>query len=236
MMKVLAKAGFTQSYTYFTWRNDARELAEYLAEITSPPVAEYFRGNLWPNTPDILHATLVRGGRPAFKLRLVLAATLSSVYGIYSGYELCENVPVAPTSEEYLNSEKYEVRVRDWEAPGNLVDFITRVNTIRRKNAALQEYRNLRFYRSDSPDILWYGKATAARDNLIFVAANLDPTVERDSMVEVPIGELGIAPSETYKMHELLSDRVYEWQGARNFVKLYPGVDPAQIFRLERTR
>jgi starch synthase (maltosyl-transferring) len=236
MMKVLAKAGFTQSYTYFTWRNEKQELAEYLAEITSPPVAEYFRGNLWPNTPDILHATLVRGGRPAFKLRLVLAATLSSLYGIYSGYELCENVPVAPTSEEYLNSEKYEIRVRDWEAPGNLVDFITRVNTIRRKNAALQQYRNLRFYHADSPDILWYGKATAERDNVIFVAANLDPTVEHDSMVEVPIAELGIAPSETYKMHELISDRVYEWQGARNFVKLYPGVDPAQIFRLERRR
>jgi starch synthase (maltosyl-transferring) len=236
MMKVLAKVGFTQSYTYFTWRNAKQEITEYLAEITSPPVAEFFRGNLWPNTPDILHATLVRGGRPAFKLRLALAATLSSLYGIYSGYELCENVPVAATSEEYLNSEKYEARARDWEAPGNLVDFITRVNAIRRQNPALQEYRNLRFYPADSPDVLWYGKATAPRDNVIFVAANLDPTVEHDSMVEVPIWELGILPEETYKMHELLSDRVYEWQGSRNFVKLYPGVDPAQIFRLERGR
>jgi starch synthase (maltosyl-transferring) len=236
MMKVLAKAGFTQSYTYFTWRDEKHELAEYLAEITTPPVAEYFRGNLWPNTPDILHATLVRGGRPAFKLRLVLAATLSSLYGIYSGYELCENVPVAPTSEEYLHSEKYEARVRDWDAPGNLVDFITRVNTIRRMNPALQQYRNLRFHHADSPHILWYGKATEPRDNVIFVAANLDPTVEHESMVEVPIGELGIRPYEIYKMHELLSDRVYEWQGPRNFVKLYPGVDPAQIFRLERGR
>jgi starch synthase (maltosyl-transferring) len=236
MMKVLAKVGFTQSYTYFTWRNEKQELAEYLQEITSPPVAEYFRGNLWPNTPDILHATLVRGGRPAFKLRLVLAATLSSLYGIYSGYELCENVPAAPTSEEYLNSEKYEVRVRDWEAPGNLVDFITRVNTIRKKNAALQRYRNLRVFHADSPHILWYAKMTETRDNVIFVAANLDPTVEHDSMVDVPVGELDIAPDETYTMHELLSDRVYEWQGSRNFVKLYPGIDPAQIFRLERGR
>jgi len=234
MMKVLAKAGFTQSYTYFTWRNDKPELTEYLEEITSPPVAEHFRGHLWPNTPDILHATLVRGGRPAFKLRLVLAATLSSLYGIYSGYELCENVPVAPTSEEYLDSEKYEIKARDWDAPGNLVDFLTRVNTIRRTNPALQLYRNLTFYGSDSPHILWYGKATEDRGNVLFVAANLDPTVEHDSMVDVPIAELGIAPNQTYRMHELLSDRVYEWVGPRGFVKLYPGVDPAQIFRLVR--
>jgi starch synthase (maltosyl-transferring) len=232
MMKVLAKVGFTQSYTYFTWRNEKWELAQYLQEITTAPVAEYFRGNLWPNTPDILHATLVRGGRPAFKLRLVLAATLSSLYGVYSGYELAENVPVAPTSEEYLDSEKYQVKVRNWDAPGNLVDFITRVNTIRRKNPALQGYRNLTFYDADNPNILWYGKATENRDNLIFVAANLDPTVERESMVTVPIEPLGIGWNQTYKMHELLSDRVYEWQGPRGFVKLYPGVDPAQIFRL----
>ena len=234
MMKVLAKVGFTQSYTYFTWRNEKWDLTQYLEEITTPPVAEYFRGNLWPNTPDILHATLARGGRPAFKLRLVLAATLSSLYGIYSGYELAENVPVAPTSEEYLDSEKYQVKARNWDAPGNLVEFITRVNTIRRKNPALQLYRNLTFYDADNPSILWYGKATEARDNLIFVAANLDPTVERESMVSVPIEQLGIGWNQTYKMHELLSDRVYEWRGPRGFVKLYPGVDPAQIFRLIR--
>jgi len=234
MMKVLAKVGFTQSYTYFTWRNEKWDITQYLEEITTPPVAEYFRGNLWPNTPDILHATLARGGRPAFKLRLVLAATLSSLYGIYSGYELAENVPVAPTSEEYLDSEKYQVKARNWDAPGNLVEFITRVNTIRRKNPALQLYRNLTFYDADNPSMLWYGKATEARDNLIFVAANLDPTVERESMVSVPIEQLGIGWNQTYKMHELLSDRVYEWRGPRGFVKLYPGVDPAQIFRLIR--
>jgi starch synthase (maltosyl-transferring) len=119
MMKVLAKSGFTQSYTYFTWRNERREIEEYFTEITTPPVSDYFRGNLWPNTPDILHETLQRGGRPAFKMRLVLAATLSSVYGVYSGYELCENTPREPGSEEYLDSEKYELKVRDWSAPGN---------------------------------------------------------------------------------------------------------------------
>ncbi|MBM3220531.1 MAG: alpha-1,4-glucan--maltose-1-phosphate maltosyltransferase [Candidatus Rokubacteria bacterium] len=234
MMKVLAKIGFTQSYTYFTWRNEKTEIREYLEEITEDPVAEYLRGNLWPNTPDILHATLVRGGRPAFKMRLVLAATLSSLYGMYSGYELCEHVPVAPTSEEYLDSEKYEVKARDWNAPGNLSDFITRVNTIRRGNRALQLYRNLRFYQSDSPHILWYGKMTEDRENAIFVAVNLDPTAERESMVEVPLDVLGIPANRPYTMHELLSDRTWEWVGPRGFVKLYPDVDPAQVFRLER--
>src|SRR5690349_9065674 len=151
MMKVLAKAGFTQSYTYFTWRNEKQELIDYFTEITRPPVSDYFRGNLWPNTPDILHETLVRGGRPAFRFRLVMAATLSSLYGIYSGYELCENVPVREGSEEYVDSEKYQLKPRDWDAPGNLVDDITRVNRVRRAHPALQRYDNLRFYTADDP-------------------------------------------------------------------------------------
>jgi len=233
-MKALAKAGFTQSYTYFTWRTEKDELAEYLEEITTPPVAEYFRGNLWTNTPDILHETLVRGGRPAFEQRLVLAATLSSLYGMYSGYELAENVPAAPTSEEYLDSEKYEIKVRDWDAPGNLVDFVTRVNEIRRANPALHLYRNLRFHPSDSPHVLWYEKTTDDDTNVIFVAANMDPTVEHDSMVDVPLERLGIAPTEPYRVRELFSDTVYVWQGPRGYVRLMPHESPAQIFRLER--
>jgi starch synthase (maltosyl-transferring) len=234
MMKVLAKAGFTQSYTYFTWRNTKPELQDYLAEITRPPVADYFRGNLWPNTPDILHETLQRGGRPAFKLRLVLAATLSSLYGIYSGYELCEQVAVREGSEEYLDSEKYEIKARDWEAPGNLVGFVTHVNGIRRQNPALQLYDNLRFYGADDPNILFYGKATPAGDNVVFVAANLDPVAKHVSLVDVPIGELGIAHDQPYRIHELLSDAWYEWCGPRGYVELDPAVDPAQIFVLER--
>jgi starch synthase (maltosyl-transferring) len=234
MMKVLAKAGFTQSYTYFTWRNGKQELQEYLTEITSPPVAEYFRGNLWPNTPDILHETLQRGGRPAFALRLVLAATLSSLYGIYSGYELAENEPFAPGSEEYLNSEKYEPKVRDWNAPGNLVGLITRVNRIRHDHPALQRYRNLTFYGADDPNVLWYGKMTPERDDVIFVAANLDPFVTHAAMVEVPIHELGIAPDQSYRMHELLSDVTYDWHGPSGFVELDPTRAPAQIFLLRR--
>jgi starch synthase (maltosyl-transferring) len=234
MMKILAKAGFTQSYTYFTWRNAKQEMMEYLSEITTPPVAEYFRGNLWPNTPDILHATLVAGGRPAFKLRLALAATLSSLYGIYSGYELCENIPVSPASEEYLDSEKYQIKVRDWEAPGNLVDYITRVNRIRRENRALQLYRNLRFYPAENPSVLWYGKASEDGENRVFVAANMEPAVVHDSFVEIPLDELGIQWNQPYRMRELLSGQVYEWVGPRGYVKLYPDVDSAQIFRLER--
>jgi starch synthase (maltosyl-transferring) len=232
MMKVLAKAGFTQSYTYFTWRNAKGELTDYFTEITQPPVAEYFRGNLWPNTPDILHETLQRGGRPAFKMRLVLAATLSSLYGVYSGYELSENVPVTPGSEEYLNSEKYELKARDWSAPGNLVEFISRINRIRRENRALQLYTNLRFYHADDPNILWYGKMTPDRDNVVFVAANLDPSATHASLVDVPLAELGLGEDQPYRMHELCGDAWYEWRGRRGYVVLDPAVDPAQIFVL----
>jgi starch synthase (maltosyl-transferring) len=234
MMKVLAKAGFTQSYTYFTWRNDTAELRDYLTEITTPPVAEYFRGNLWPNTPDILHATLQRGGPPAFTLRLVLAATLSSLYGIYSGYELCENQPFAPGSEEYLNSEKYEPKARDWTAPGNLTGLITRLNAIRREHRALQLYRTLAFHGADDPQILWYSKGTPAGDDVVFVAANLDPFATHASMVDVPIHELGLAPDQPYGMHELLSDVTYQWRGPRGYVELDPTRAPAQIFAIRR--
>jgi starch synthase (maltosyl-transferring) len=234
MMRVLAKAGFSQSYTYFTWRTGKQELQDYLTEITTPPMAEYFRGNLWPNTPDILHETLQRGGRPAFRLRLVLAATLSSLYGIYSGYELFENEPFAPGSEEYLKSEKYEPKVRDWNAPGNLSGLITRVNGIRRAHRALQLYRNLRFHASDDPHVLWYSKMTPTRDDVVFVAANLDVFGTHAAMVEMPIHEFGIAPDEPYRMHELLSDVAYEWRGPRGYVELDPSRDPTQIFVLRR--
>ncbi|HMH49222.1 MAG TPA: alpha-1,4-glucan--maltose-1-phosphate maltosyltransferase [Candidatus Acidoferrum sp.] len=232
MMKVLAKSGFTQSYTYFTWRNDKRELREYFEEITRPPVADYFRGNLWPNTPDILHETLQRGGPPAFRMRLVLAATLSSLYGIYSGYELGENTPFAEGSEEYLSSEKYEIKARDWDAPGNLTALITRLNRIRREHGALQLSTNLRFYESDEANVLWYGKMTPERDDVILVAVNLDPFARHASMVEVPIQELGFSAETPYRMRELLSGATYEWRGPGGYVDLDPAVAPAQIFWL----
>jgi starch synthase (maltosyl-transferring) len=234
MMKVLAKAGFTQSYTYFTWRNAKQELREYLEEITQPPVADYFRGHLWPNTPDILHETLQRGGRPAFKFRLVLAATLSSLYGIYSGYELCENVPFARGSEEYLSSEKYAIKARDFNAPGNLVDYVTRLNRIRRENPALHGYTNLRFYWSEDPNILFYGKMTDDLGNVVFVAVNLDPFGDHAGVVDVPIEALRLASNEAYGMHELITDTWQEWRGRRGWVHLFPDREPAAIFRFVR--
>ena len=232
VMKVLAKCGFTQSYTYFTWRTHKQELIEYFTEITTPPVSDYFRGNLWPNTPDILHETLVRGDRPAFKFRLVMAATLSSLYGIYSGYELCENVPVREGSEEYLDSEKYQLKTRDWDARGNLVDYVTRLNRVRRAHPALQRYDNLRFYGADDPAVLWYGKAWG--DDRVFVAVNLDPFRARACLVDVPLDALGLAPDQPYRMREQFSDAAYEWRGPRGYVELDPQREPAQIFVLER--
>ena len=234
MMKVLAKAGFTQSYTYFTWRNEKRELIDYFTEILQPPVADYFRGHLWPNTPDILHATLQTGGRPAFRMRLVLATTLSPLYGIYSGYELCENQPVAEGSEEYLGSEKYELKVREWDAPGNITDLVTTLNRVRREHPALQRSTNLRFYPSDNPSILWYGKMTAAGDDAIFVAVNLDPVVPQAATVEVPLEALGLAGDAPYRMRDLLGGAAYEWRGRRGWVRLDPQVEPAHVFLLER--
>ena len=147
MMRALAKAGFTQSYTYFTWRNSKQELTDYLTELTQSDMKEYFRSNFFTNTPDILPEILQQGGRPAFKFRLVLAATLSPSYGIYSGYELCENRAISGT-EDYLHSEKYEYKVWDWDRPGAITDYVATINRIRRENPALHEYENLRFYRS----------------------------------------------------------------------------------------
>jgi starch synthase (maltosyl-transferring) len=233
VMKALAKAGFTQSYTYFTWRNFKDELAEYLTELTQSEMREYFRGNLFTNTPDILPEILQHGGRPAFKLRLALAATLSSVYGIYSGYELCESEAV-PGTEEYLDSEKYEYRVRDWDRPGHIKEYIARINRIRRENPALHEYRNLGFYPSEDPNVLFYGKMTVARDNVVLVAVNLDPFAAHSSVLHVPLAEIGLGSEETYQMHELITDTRQLWKGAANRVTLDPAVEPAAVWVVRR--
>jgi starch synthase (maltosyl-transferring) len=233
MMKALAKAGFNQSYTYFTWRNYKQELIDYFSELTETEMREYFRGNLWPNTPDILPPILQNGGRPAFMIRAVLAATLSSVYGIYSGFELCENAAL-PGREEYLDSEKYQFKERDWDAPGNIKEFIARLNTIRRQNRALQCYDNLRFYNADNGAILFYGKTTPARENIIFVVVNLDPFRRQNSMIDVPIELFGQNEGEPYQVHDLLDDSRYTWYGRRNYVELDPATRPAHIFRLRR--
>ncbi len=233
MMKTLAKAGFTQSYTYFTWRNSKRELTEYGTELTQTGMSQYFCGNFWPNTPDILPPLLQDGGRPAFMFRIILAATMSSVYGIYSGYELCENAGL-PGREEYLDSEKYQLKERDWNAPGNIKNWITRLNEIRKENRALQLYDNLRFYHADNDSILFYGKMTEARDNIILVVVNLDPHRKQDSYVDVPIEEFGGMEGDTYQVNDLLSGASYTWRGRRNYVELDPELQPAHIFRVRR--
>jgi starch synthase (maltosyl-transferring) len=233
MMKALAKVGFSQSYTYFTWRNSKRELIEYFTELTQTEMKEYFRPNLWPNTPDILPVGLQDGGRPAFMIRVALAATLSTLYGIYSGYELCENEPW-PGREEYLDSEKYQLKERDWNAPGNIKDWIARLNKIRKENRALQFYDNLRFYPAENEAILFYGKMTPARDNIILVVVNLDPHRKQHSYVDVPIDQFGQMESDAYEVHDLLSDARYIWRGRRNYIELDPNTQPAHIFRVRR--
>jgi starch synthase (maltosyl-transferring) len=233
MMKALAKAGFNQSYTYFTWRNSKRELIEYFTELTQTEMNEYFRPNLWTNTPDILPFVLQEGGRPAFMIRVALAATLSPLYGIYSGYELCENEPL-PGREEYLDSEKYQFKERDWDAPGNIKDWIARLNKIRKENRALQFYTNLRFHDADNDAILFYSKMTAARDNIILVVVNLDPHRKQNSFVYVPIESFGQMESDVYQVEDLLSGTTYTWRGRRNYVELDPDIQPAHVFLVRR--
>jgi len=231
VMKTLAKLGFTQSYSYFTWRNQRQEIIEYFEELTTPPESEFYRANLFANTPDIFPPYLQTGGRPAYKIRAVLAATLSTVYGIFQGFELCEGIPV-PGKEEYYNSDKYEIRCRDWNAPGNICDLITRINQIRRENPALQEYDNLTFYPADNEKILFYGKSLG--DNHVFVVINLDPFIRHSSFVYVPLEKFGLSPDQGYQMHDLISDRRYLWYGSKNYVELDPFSEPAHIFVLKK--
>jgi starch synthase (maltosyl-transferring) len=233
IMKALAKAGFNQTYTYFTWRNSKRELIEYLTELTQTEMSEYFRPNLWPNTPDILPFVVQEGGRPAFMIRVALAATLSPLYGIYSGYELCENEAL-PGREEYLDSEKYQYKERDWNAPGNIKDWIARLNEIRKENRALQLCTNLRFHDADNDAILFYSKMTPARDNIILVVVNLDPRRKQNSFVYVPTDSFGQMESDLYQVQDLLSGATYTWHGRRNYVELDPEIQPAHIFLVRR--
>jgi starch synthase (maltosyl-transferring) len=231
-MRGLAKLGFSQSYTYFTWKNSSWELRDYLTELTQSEMAEYYRPNFFANTPDILHEYLQHGGRPAFRIRLLLAATLAPVYGIYSGFELCENVPVRPGSEEYLDSEKYELRQRNWNAPGNIRGEVARINRIRRENPALQRLSNLRFLHSDYDGILAYWKTAPGND--LIVVVNLDPHHPHESMIQVPIQELGVGDDEPYLVEDLLTGQRYGWRGSRNYIRLDPSDRPGHLFRIVR--
>ena len=231
VMYSLAKAGFTQSYTYFTWRNTKAELELYFEEITKPPVTEFFRPNLWPNTPDILHAFLQEGGRPAFVQRLILAATLGANYGIYGpAYELGENAPAKPGSEEYYNSEKYEVRRWNRAAPHSLAPLITMLNRIRRENPALQSDTSLVFHSVDNSNILCYSKSTG--DNRILIAINLDPAQEQAGWIDLDLKELAVPHNENFDVEDLLTNTHYQWHDRSNYVALRPDVMPAHIFRI----
>ncbi len=232
-LKALAKAGFSQSYTYFTWRNTKRELTEYLNELVYSDACEYLRPNFFPNTPDILPPYLQKGGRPAFMVRFALASTLAGVYGIYNGFELCENRAI-PGREEYLNSEKYEYKVWDWDRPGNIKDFISRINWIRRENPALHEFDNLRFYGASSNEVLFYGKMTPDRQNMIFVAVNLNPFDVREAGVEFPLHDMGLWDDASFEAEDLISGRKHFWKGAWQYVRLDPHVNPVEIFRVRR--
>ena len=255
-MKALAKLGFTMSYTYFTWKNSAWEIQQYFDELTHGVPAEYFRGNLFANTPDILNEYLVRGGRPAFRVRLLLAATLLPSYGLYSGYELCENQPLRPGSEEYLNSEKYQLRQRDFTAPGNINADIVRLNRIRRAQPALQRYTNLSFHASENPAIVFYRKRAGepfvdwsasppravpepvlsalhvsddAHAGDLLVVVNTDPLNTQETMVHVPVHEMGLGDDEPYVVEDLLTGARYSWRGSRNYVRLDPEREPGHL-------
>ncbi len=233
IMYRLAALGFSQSYTYFAWRTTRRELTEYFTELTQSPLREYFRPNLWPNTPDILTAYLVDGGRGAFMIRCVLAATLGASYGIYGpAFELCEATPLAAGKEEYLNSEKYEIRHWDLDRAESLREMITRVNAIRRANPALQSDAGLRFHDIDNDQLLVYSKSTPARDNVVLVIVNLDPRWTQSGWTDLSLDALGLDPAEPIEAQELLTGARYRWRGPRNFVQLDPAAIPAHIFRL----
>jgi starch synthase (maltosyl-transferring) len=229
MMRVLAKAGFTQSYTYFTWRNSKEEMTEYLTELTQTEMKEYFRPNFFPNTPDILPPILQQAGRPAFKFRFFLAATLSTTYGIYNSYELCENRAI-PGTEEYQDSEKYEIRHWDWDRPGNIRDFITRINQIRRDHPALQSFTNLKFYESNNEHILFYGKMTQDKTDILLFAVNMDPYHTQEARLTIPLEEFGIAETATYQLHELIQDYRHEVVGEEYIIRLDPNQEPAAMF------
>lgn len=235
VMYRLAKAGFTQSYNYFPWRNTKTELTEYFTEITRAPVSDFLRYNLWPNTPDILTQFLQSGGREAFMIRLVLAATLGANYGIYGpAFELCENTPREPDGEEYANSEKYEIRHWDLDSPESLAGLIKRLNQVRRENPALQSNRGLQFHRTDNDQLLAFTKSTDDKSNIVLIVVNLNPHYTHSGWLELPLEEFDIEPRRTYQMHDLLTDTRFFWSGPRNYIELNPHRLPAHVIRLRR--
>jgi starch synthase (maltosyl-transferring) len=235
LMYRLAKLGFTQSYTYFTWRNTKDELTQYIDEISKPPVSDFFRGNLWPNTPDILHEYLQKGGLAAFAVRYVLAATLSSNVGIYGPvYEWGINTPLSPGSEEYLDSEKYEIKHWDWNRTAPLTQLITRVNAIRRQQMALQRATGVSFLPTTSEHIIAYSRYYPGAAPIV-VAVNLDPHQTRAALITMDVREFGLDPQRPFRVRDLLDNSEYYWQGISHYVELNPAQRTSHIFLVEQT-
>ncbi|MCL5788233.1 MAG: alpha-1,4-glucan--maltose-1-phosphate maltosyltransferase [Candidatus Marsarchaeota archaeon] len=233
VMYTLAKLGFTQSYTYFTWKNYDYEIKEYFTELSSAEVTEFFRPMLFTNTPDILTPVLQNGGRPAFKMRAVLAATLSPLWGIYSGYELVEN-QAKPGTEEYMDSEKYQIKQRDWDAPGNIKQFISTLNRIRAENSCLQTLGHLKFLEVDNPNLLFYTRWSDDGVSRLFIAVNINPYERHSGFVEMPVKEMGLSESAPYTVRDLLTGERYVWRGVKNFISLTPDLRPAHILEVEK--
>lgn len=234
VLKYLAKVGFSQSYSYFTWRNSKRELTTYFTELTGAETREFLRPNLFVNTPDILHEYLQSGGRPAHQIRLVLAATLGASYGVYGPtYELGDNRAI-PGTEDYRDSEKYQVRHWAIESPDSLKDFIAQINGIRRENPALRANGGLKFHAIDNDNLIAYSKMTSDGTDLLLVVVNLDPFNAQSGWILLPVSDWGIGSGESYQVHDLLSDARYFWHGDRNYIRLDPSVCPAHIFRVRR--
>jgi starch synthase (maltosyl-transferring) len=231
-MQMLAKLGFDQSYSYFTWRNTKQEIVEYFTELSTPPVSEFMRANLFTNTPDILHEYLQTGGRPAFLVRAVLAATLGTTYGIYSGFELCESAAV-PGTEEYADSEKYQIKIRDWDAPGNINADIARLNMLRRDLPALQFNHDLWFLPIDNDQIVAFMKRDPRGGGHVLVVVNTDVRGAQRGYVGLPLDALGIAADQTFAVRDLLHDRVHQWRGEWNPIHLDPRAEVANIFVFE---
>jgi starch synthase (maltosyl-transferring) len=233
VMYQLAKLGFTQSYTYFAWKNTSWEITQYFTELQEGDILEYFRPNLWPNTPDILNDYLQKSGRPGFMIRLILATTLAASYGIYGpAFELCEGRAVREGSEEYLDSEKYQIRVWDINNPNSLRDLITHMNRMRHGSPALQRNSGLKFHPIDNPQMIAYSKVCDDPADMIFVVVNLDPHNRQAGWVNVDVAALHLGSEESYQVHDLLTDARYVWHGSRNFVDLNPALLPAHVFRV----
>jgi starch synthase (maltosyl-transferring) len=235
LMYRLAKIGFTQSYNYFPWRNTKEELTQFMTELTTSEAKEFFRPNLWPNTPDILTEYLQLGGLNAFKARFILAATLGASYGIYGpAFELGVNKPIAPGSEEYADSEKYEIKSWKVNNPSSLSELIAQVNQIRNSNEVLQSDSNLEFFAVDNSSIIAYGKYSDDFSEIILVIVNLDPKWAQSGWVELPLAKLGISEKKPYQVQDLLDGKRFIWNGPKNFVKLDPSEVPAHIFKIRR--